>query len=393
MWTRSRLEYLKTEAGSGLLLAAAALAAVVWANSPWAGGYHSFVEQPVAVRVGPFAEEMSLRLWVSAGLMPLLFFLLGLEMKREVMRGEFSNPRRLALPLLAAAGGVLVPTLVYLVFTRGPSIDLAGWPAASATDMTVALAALAAAGPRIPPSVRTFLLSVALAIQIAMVGLVAVLFTEDLRFPMLAGAAVTVAVLAALSRWRTAPYMAWAVGGLLLWGFTLKSGVDPSLAGVAAAFCLPLEPKHAGGRGVLDETFDAVHPYVAFLVLPLFAFTAAGFTFTGDDVAMGAAGWGVAAALFLGKPAGIFGAAALAIGLKWARRPTGARWIELLAAAALCGIGFTLSLYMGALATPGAAAPADQIRAGVMLGSLGAAALGMGLLAVSATRRGREAAG
>lgn len=391
MSTRPRLEFLKTEAGAGLLLAAAALLAIAWANSPWAGAYHAFVDRGVPVRIGPFAEEMSVRLWVSTGLMPIFFFLLGLEMKREILRGELSNPRRLPLPLLAAAGGLAIPALIYLVFNIGDGGQLASWPAATATDTAVALAALAAAGPRIPPSLRTFLLSVALASQLAVVALVALLFTEDLRFPMLACAAVTTAVLVAMSRWRAAPYSFWAVGGLLLWAFTLKSGVDPSLAGVAVAFCLPLEPKRAGGRGVLDETLEALHPYVMFLVLPLFAFTAAGFSVAlGGDV-LGSAGWGVALALFLGKPAGVFGATALAIALKWARRPTGARWLELLAAAGLCGIGFTLSLYVGALAPAGAdPASADQIRAGVMLGSLASAALGLALLALSGGRRSAE---
>lgn len=394
MSTRSRLEFLKTEAGSGLLLASAALVAITWANSPWASAYRAFVEQAVPIQVGPFVEEMSLRLWVSAGLMPIFFFVLGLELKREILRGELSNPRRLPLPLLAAAGGLVLPAVIYLAVNGGSGGRLGGWPAATATDLAVALAALTAAGPRIPPSLRTFLLSIALASQLAVVGLAALLFTDALRFPMLAGAAVTTAVLAAMSRWRAAPYMLWALGGLLLWGFTLKSGVDPSVAGVAAALCFPLEPKRAGGRGVLDETLEAVHPYVAFLVLPLFALTAAGFSFAGAGDVMGPVGWGAAAGLFLGKPAGVFGAAALAIGLKWARRPTGARWLELFAVALLCGTGFTLGLYVGDLAFPGAAgASADQVRAGVVLGSLASAVLGMALLALSGARRAREEAG
>lgn len=395
MSTRSRLAFLKTESGSGLLLAFVALVALAWANTQWAGAYHALVERTIPVRVGPFAEEMSLRLWVRTALMPIFFFVVGLEIKREVLRGEFSSPRHLALPLLAAAGGLIAPALIYLVFNAKGG-GLVGWPTPTGTDVGVALAALTAAGSRIPPSLRLFLLSVAIASQLAALGLIALLFTEDLRFPMLAAAAVTTAVLVALSRWKAAPYTFWAFGGLLLWAFTLKSGIDPSLAGVAVAFCFPLEPKRPGAPGALDETMVALHPYVAFLVLPLFAFTAAGFTISGglgDDV-LGPVGWGVAAGLFVGKQTGVFGATALAIGLRWARRPTGARWLELYGVAALCGVGFTMSLYVGALAFPELdAVRQDQVRAGVLLGSLASAALGGALLAVSAARRAREGVG
>lgn len=395
MSTRSTLEFLKTETGSGVLLAAAAAVAIVWANSPWAGAYDAIVQYGVAVRLGPFAEEMSFAGWVKTALMPIFFFVVGLEIKHEIVRGELSNPRRLALPVLAAIGGVVVPAGVYLIICAGPGRDLAGWPTPTATDIALALAALAIAGPRMPPTLRVFLLTLAIANDLVAVLLIALLFTHDLRFPMLAGAAVTVAVLVAMSRWRTAPYSFWAVGGLLLWGFTLKSGVDTSLAGVAAAFCLPLEPKRGSGPGVLAETMAALHPYVAFLILPLFAFTAAGFSFAGQPggLVFGTVSLGVAAGLFFGKQVGVFGAAALAIGLKWARRPTGAKWLELYGVSALCGVGFTMSLYIGALAFPmDDPVMQTQVRAGVVLGSLASAALGVTLLVLSAGRRAREAA-
>lgn len=396
MSTRSTLEFLKTETGSGVLLAAAAAVAIVWANSPWAGAYDAIVQHGVAVRLGPFAEEMSFAGWVRTALMPIFFFVVGLEIKHEIVRGELSNPRRLALPVLAAIGGVVVPAGIYLAIAAGPGRDMAGWPTPTTTDVALALAALAIAGPRMPPTLRVFLLTLAIANDLVAVLLIALLFTHDLRFPMLAGAAVTVAVLVAMSRWRTAPYSFWAVGGLLLWGFTLKSGIDTSLAGVAAAFCLPLEPKRGGGPGVLAETLEALHPYVAFLILPLFAFTAAGFSIGGEagGMAFGTVSLGVAAGLFFGKQIGVFGAAALAIGLKWARRPTGAKWLELYGVSALCGVGFTMSLYVGALAFPmDDLVLQAQVRAGVVMGSLASAMLGVTLLMISAGRRAREAEG
>ncbi|TAL30683.1 MAG: Na+/H+ antiporter NhaA [Phenylobacterium sp.] len=396
MASRPTLEFLKTETGSGLILAMAALAAIVWANSPWAGAYHAITYHAVTVQVGPFAEQMSVAAWVKTALMPIFFFVVGLEIKHEILRGELSNPRRLALPVLAAAGGVVVPALVYLAINAGEGGSPAGWPIPTATDIAFALAALAMVGPRLPPALRIFLLTLAIADDLVAVLLIAVLFTSEVRFPMLAGAAVTLAVLAAMSRWRTAPYSFWVLGGLLLWGFTLKSGINTSLAGVAAAFCLPLEPKRPGGQGVLQETMEALHPYVAFFILPLFAFMAAGFSLGGVEGVgiLGPVSLGVAAGLFFGKQIGVFGAAALAIGLKWARRPTGAKWLELYGVSALCGVGFTMSLFIGALAFPAAdALHQAQVRAGVVLGSLASVLMGMAVLAISAARRARDQAG
>ena len=392
MSSRSTLEFLKTETGSGLLLAASAFAAIIWANSPWAGVYHELIHQAVPVRLGPFAEEMSLSGWVKTALMPIFFFVVGLEIKHEILRGELSSPRRLALPILAAAGGVVVPALVYLTINILGGGRLEGWPVATATDIAFALAALAMAGPKLPPTLRVFLLTLAIADDLVAVVLIAALYTTELRFPMLAAAAVTTAVLAAMGRWRTAPYAFWAVGGLLLWAFTLKSGVNTSIAGIAAALCFPLEPKRVGGPGVLAETMEALHPYVAFLILPLFAFTAAGFTLGAETgKALGPVSLGVAAGLFFGKQVGVFGAAALAIGLKWARRPTGARWLELYGVSVLCGVGFTMSLFIGALAFPDAdPAHQTQVRAGVVMGSLASVLLGAVLLRISAARRARE---
>lgn len=389
MSTRSTLAFLKTQTGSGLLAPAAALIAIVWANSPLAYDYAAIVGQPFAVRFGPFAQEMSLAAWVKSALMPLFFFVVSAEIKHEIRRGELSNPRRLALPLMAAAGGIVVPALTYLALNAAGGRP-EGWPTPAAADIAFALAVLALAGPKLPPPLRVFLLTVAMVQDVVALVFIGRLYSEHLVRPMLAGVGATLVVLLAMARWRRAPYAFWALGGLLLWGFTLKSGIDPSLAGVAVAFCAPLEPKRPGGQPVLLEMMEALHPYVAFLVLPLFALTAAGFAFRGDlaERVLGPVSLGVAAGLFFGKQAGVFGAAALAIGLKWARRPMGVRWLELWGVSALCGVGFSLSLYIGELAFPAADAMAQaEVRAGVVLGSLASAALGLAVLWVSAARR------
>jgi NhaA family Na+:H+ antiporter len=390
MSTRATLAFLKTETGSGVLLAAAALVAILWANSPWAGDYGRFIGHPITLQLGAFAKTMSVLEWVKSGLMPIFFFVVGLEIKNEILRGELSNPRRLALPVLSALGGVMVPAAIYIALNLGEGGQPQGWAIPAATDIAFALAVLSLVGARLPPTLRIFLLTLAIADDLAAVALIAILFTSEIRPAMLGGAAATLVVLAAMSRWRTAPYVFWAAGFLLLWAFTLKSGVNTSLAGVAAAFCVPLEPKRPGGPGVLAEMMEALHPYVAFFILPLFALVAAGFPVLGmpPGTLTGPITLGVALALFLGKQIGVFGAASLVIGLKWARRPTGAKWSELYGVSVLCGIGFTMSLYIGHLAFPADDLVAQaQVNLGVILGSLASAVVGMSVLAWTQSRR------
>jgi len=390
MSTRTTLEFLKTESGSGLLLAAAAAVAIGWANSPAADSYLALVNHPVTIQVGGFSETMSLAKWVKNGLMAIFFFVVGLEIKYEILRGELSNPRRLALPVLAALGGVLVPALVYLGLNAGPGGQLLGWPVPTATDIAFALAALSVAGPRLPPSLRIFLLTLAIADDLVAVALIGILYTDQVRPWMMTGALIGLAAMAAMSRWKRAPYFFYAVAFALVWAFTLKSGINTSLAGVAAAMTIPVEPRRAGAPGVLHEFMHGLHPYVAFLVLPVFAFVAAGFSLAdqGLDALFSPVALGVALGLFLGKQAGVFGAAALAIGLKLARRPTGARWLELYGVSVLCGVGFTMSLFIGALAFDAAPSSQEEARLGVVAGSILSTLVGAAALAWAQARRG-----
>lgn len=389
MAKRSTLEFLRTETGSGLLLALAAAVAILWANSPWADGYAGLLAYPVPVRIGPFAETLTTAGWVRTLLMPVFFLVMGLKIKQEIVRGELSNPRRLALPVLAAVGGVAGAAAMFLAVNLGEDGVAQAWPAAAPTDAAVALALVAIAAPRLPPPLRVFLLTVAIVQDLISVALIAVVFAETLRPAMLGGAAATLLVLAAMSRWRTAPYAFWTVGFLLLWGFVLKSGLDPSLAGVLAAAFVPLQPKRPGGPGVLEQMLAALHPYVAFLVLPLFILTAAGFPLRDlpPDTPTAPVALGLGLALALGKQLGVFGAAALAIGLKWARRPMGAKWLDLYGVSVLCGVGFTLSLYIGGLAFPDDAGGLAKARIGVVAGSAISALWGMAVLAFADRRR------
>ncbi|MDE2488809.1 MAG: Na+/H+ antiporter NhaA [Alphaproteobacteria bacterium] len=392
MAKRITLDFLKTESTAGVLLAAAALGAILMANSPADGIYFRFLQAPFTIQIGGFAETLSVLDWVQQGLMAVFFFVVGLEIKYEALKGELASPRRLALPIVAALAAVAVPALVYLAANAGPSGAAQGWPTPIATDIAFAMSALAVAGPRLPSTLRVFLLTMAIVEDLVAVGVIGVAFTSDLRIAALAAAAACLALMGLMTRWRGAPYLAYAVGFVLVWAFTLKSGVSTSVAGVAAAMTIPIEPRKPGRPGVLEDFMDSLHPYVAFGILPLFAFCAAGFDFgrLGLRDLASPVTLGVAAALAIGKPLGVFGATFLLVTFKAARKPLGARWIELLGVAMITGVGFTLSLFIGALAFPLGESVQGQLRAGVILGSLIAGAAGMGVLAWSQSRRDRE---
>jgi NhaA family Na+:H+ antiporter len=388
MARRITLDFLNTESVSGLILAAAAAAAIVMANSPWAGSYFGFIAATFTIQVGAFRETLSTLDWVKEGLMAVFFFVVGLEIKYEVLRGELANPRRLALPLLAAVSGMVAPALVYLALNAGAGGSPVGWPTPTATDIAFALAALAVAGPRLPPTLRVFLLTLAIVDDLGAVALIGIVFSSQVKLAALGGALVSLALMALLGRWRHAPYLLYALGLVLVWAFTLKSGISTSVAGVAAAMTVPVEARKANRPGVLQDFMEGLHPYVAYLILPLFAFCAAGFSIRGLDLQglVGPVTLGVALGLLVGKPVGVFGALLALIALKLGRRPTGATWAELFGVSLLCGVGFTMSLFIGALAFP-AGPIAAQVRLGVLLGSVLASAGGMAVLAWAQGRR------
>ena len=394
MARRLTLDFLRTEAGAGMAPVAAGAVALILANSPLSGRYFALLAHPIAVQVGSFHETFPLESWVKNGLMALFFLVVGMEIKFELLRGELSSPRRLALPVLAALGGMIAPALIYLLVNLGGAGAPHGWPIATATDVAFALAALAVVAPRMPPSLRVFLLTLAIADDLGAVALIGLLYTSTIYWTALLGAGAGLAALAMLSRWKKAPLLFYSVGFLLVWGFCLKSGVNTSVAGVACALTVPIGARRAGGDGVLKMFMDSLHPYVAFGVLPLFAFVAAGFPLSGltaNDV-LSPIPLGLALALVIGKPLGVFGFAFLGSTLRLGRRPTGTTWLEMFGVALLCGLGFTMSLYLGGLAFGGGPGLAQsQVRLGVITGSLASVVAGGAVMALA--RRRREAQG
>ena len=390
MARRLTLDFLKTETASGVILATAALLAVALANSPWADHYFAFIKHEITIQIGAFYEAKPVYRWIKDGLMAIFFFVVGLEIKHEILRGELSNPRRLALPVLAALGGMIAPAGVYLMLNLGQGGAPQGWPTPTATDIAFALAALAVAGPRLPSSLRIFLLTLAIADDLGAVALIAILFTSDVNMYALGGAAASIALMALMSKWKSAPYLFYAACFALALAFCLKSGVNTSLAGVAAAMTVPIDPRKPGHEGPLKHFMESLHPYVAYLILPLFAFAAAGFSFQGLSLATLAnpVPLGIAMGLFVGKQIGVFGFSAAVIGLKLARRPTGAKWLELYGVSLLCGVGFTMSLFIGGLAfDPNDTLAQTEVRMGVIAGSILSALVGMAVLAYAQRQR------
>jgi NhaA family Na+:H+ antiporter len=385
MARRPTLDFLRTETGAGTLLAIAAGLALVAANSPASADYFAVVHAEIPVRIGAFAQTLSVADWVRDGLMAVFFLVVGMEIKFEVLRGELSSPRRLALPLLAAAGGMIVPALIYLALNQGAVGSPRGWPVATGTDLAFALAGLALVAKRLPPSLRVFLLTMAIADDLGAVAIIAVVFTRAPHWLSLGGAGAVLAGLILLSRWRRAPFAFYGAGFLLLWFFTLQAGVSTSLAGVLAAFTVPIGSRRAGQDSMLKTMMDGLHPYVAYAVLPLFAFTAAGFSLQGLTLARVASpmSLGIVAGLVIGKPLGVFGFAAAAAGARFGRRPSGATWLQLLGVAMMCGAGFTVSLFLGALAFPVSGDLAPEVRFGVVVGSVLSVLAGACLLSLA----------
>lgn len=368
------LDFLKTEAGSGAVLGLAALLALIVANSPMAGGYFTWLKSEHLLQLGPLALTMSVSEWIKEGLMAVFFLVVGLEIKYEILRGELSDPKKLATPVLAALGGMIAPALVYLAVVTPMGGPQQGWPVPLATDIAFALAVFALVGRSLPTSLRVFLLTLAIVDDLGAIALIALLFSQGVSWQPLLMVVILLTVGGVLARFRKVPSPFWVLGFAAVWWLTVKAGLSTSLTAVAFAAIVPIRARAEDRQSPLKEAMHDLHPWVAFLVLPLFAFAKAGVSFAGLslDQALAPLVIGIALGLFLGKQAGVLGLAWLATVLKIGKRPTGAGWLQVYGVAVLCGVGFTMSLFIGALAFPGAVDSPQQIevKLGVIGGSL-----------------------
>lgn len=373
------------EAAPGVLLAIAAVIALIADNSLFAGLYDRLLLAYVSVTVEGVGIEKPLLLWINDGLMAIFFFLVGLEIKREVVLGKLSSLRAASLPAFGAVGGMAVPALIYVALNAATPETLGGWAIPAATDIAFALGALALVGSRAPAGLKIFLLALAVLDDLGAIVVIALFYTANLSLGALGVAAAGFAVLLAMNLLGVKRIGLYIVVGLVIWVAVLKSGVHATLAGVIVAFTLPLrgrEGEFKEGGSPLEVLEHVLHPWVAFMILPLFAFANAGVPLAGmafSDL-LAPVPLGIAAGLVVGKPVGILGACWIAVRLGWANLPEGVNWLKLYGVAQLAGIGFTMSLFIGTLAFSDPELQA-AVRIGVLGGTLVSIVLGMCALA------------
>jgi NhaA family Na+:H+ antiporter len=374
--------FLSSPAAAGIVLMAAAAVALVIANSPLFAIYDAVLHH--------YVGGLSVLHWINDGLMALFFLLVGLEIKREVLEGQLSSWSRRILPGVGALGGMLVPALIYLAFNGGAEGHPRGWAIPSATDIAFALGVLALLGPKVPPSLRVFLTALAIIDDLGAILIIAFFYAGDLNLYALAGAAVVLLGLIGLNRAKVTNLAPYLLLGAVLWVLVLLSGLHATLAGVCLALTVPLA---APGKGHTDSPLHrlehGLQPWVNFLVVPLFGLANAGVAFAGMSLASLASPvpLGVGFGLFFGKQFGVFAFAAAAIAAGWAELPDRATWRQFYGVGLLCGIGFTMSLFIGLLAFPGSVELQDETKIGVLIGSILSAAAGAILL--SAGRKNR----
>lgn len=378
--------FLELEAAGGILLLAASVAALVVANLPGlARWYEQFLEVPIEVRLGALELKKNVLLVINDGLMAIFFLLVGLEIKREALEGELASPSRLALPALAALGGVAVPGVIYAWTTWGDPVSARGWAIPAATDIAFSLGVLSLLGRRVPLSLKVFLTTVAVVDDLVAIVIIAVLYTSHLSLAALLAGAGGLLVLVILNRLKVRHLGAYFLVGAVMWVCVLKSGVHATLAGVALGLAIPLKVQDEQGRSLLRHLEHMLHPWVAFVILPLFAFANAGVSFRGvsSGALLGPITLGIAGGLCIGKPLGVFGGAVLMVKTGLARLPQGVTWPMMLAVGLLAGIGFTMSLFIGMLAFEGQAGTyAVATRVGVFGASIVSAIAGFLVLRV-----------
>ncbi|RWB23217.1 MAG: Na+/H+ antiporter NhaA [Mesorhizobium sp.] len=381
-------EFLDGEAAGGIILMAAAALALIVANSPLAGTYFAILH----AYLGP----LSVSHWINDGLMAVFFLLVGLEIKREMLDGQLSTWPRRVLPGIAAAGGMVVPALVYVLINRDNQPALSGWAIPTATDIAFALGVLSLLGSRVPASLKVFLTALAIIDDLGAVIIIALFYTSGLSLAYLAAAIAAIALLIVLNRMRVMTLLPYLVIGAVLWVLVLKSGVHATLAGVALALTIPLERSpgigHDQEHSPLHRLEHGLHKLVPFIVIPIFGFANAGVSLGGLSLAalVEPLTLGVAAGLVLGKLVGVFGSSAIAIRLGLADLPVTAGWLHMLGISLLCGIGFTMSLFIGLLAFANDAALQDAVKVGILAGSLVAALVGTAVLLVAPAAGGTE---
>lgn len=376
-------QFLKLESSSGIVLLLVTVLAIICTNSPLASYYNDFISVHFSIKLGEFGLDKPFLLWINDGLMAIFFLLVGLELKREMRQGQLKGLERMALPVVAAVGGIVVPAVIYLAFTHKNPVEASAWAIPTATDIAFALGILSLFGSRVPLSLKLFLTALAIIDDIGAISIIAIFHSGNLSVTSLGLAAVIILTMILLNRFGVRSLVAYIILGLILWLCVLKSGVHATLAGVVLGFMIPLDRKQGEHESPLEYLEEKLHPWVAFLVMPLFAFANAGVSFSGITMAvlLSPVVLGISAGLFIGKQLGIFVFSWALIRLRLARLPEDCSWLHLYSVSLICGIGFTMSLFIGSLAFSDLMQYHLQVRLGVMIGSLISGLLGAFLLA------------
>lgn len=375
--------FLKQEAAGGILLFIFATFAIILANTPLSGLYFGFLQMPVHLQVGSFLIHKPLLMWVNDGLMAIFFMLVGMEVKRELLEGSLSSYQKAIFPAIAAIGGMIVPALIFFLLNSTHPEYQQGWAIPMATDIAFALGVVALLGKRVPLALKIFLLALAIIDDLGAIVVIALFFSHDLSFQAFVIAAIAVIILVAMNRMKITALSAYGIVGLILWASVLKSGVHATLAGVIIGFCIPLNGKN--GERPLEDLEHALSPWSAFAILPLFAFCNAGVSLLGMGMSnlTSTLPIGIALGLLIGKPLGIFSFCYIAVKLRIAKLSEGINFKQIFAISVLCGIGFTMSMFLAGLAFGGETSSENVTalaRLGILMGSGLSALLGYLLL-------------
>lgn len=376
-------KYIQHESFAGILLVASAIFAILVANSPFNVYYQKLIDTPVAIIIGELEIFKPLLLWVNDGLMAIFFFYIGLELKREFIEGELSNRKNIILPAIGAAGGMIAPAIIYIWLNYDDPVALKGWAIPAATDIAFALGILSLLGSKVPISLKVFLTSLAIFDDVGAILIIAFFYTSNISATALSLAAFTCLILFLLNRRGVLDKSVYIVIGLVMWVATLKSGVHATLAGVILAMFIPIASKTKSGVSPLKSLEEDLHSAVVFVILPVFAFCNAGINFSdfGLNQVFHDIPLGIALGLFFGNQIGIFIFCWLGIKLRFTELPKDISWSSLYGAAALCGVGFTMSLFIGSLAfeETGANTLIDE-RIGILIGSIASGIFGYVIL-------------
>lgn len=370
--------FLKLESAGGILLLFSAAVAMLLANSPLSSQYNDFLNLPVSLQIGSFSINKTLIHWINDGFMAVFFVLVGMEVKKELFEGALSSYQQAIFPAIAAVGGMIVPALVYWFITKQDPSLANGWAIPMATDIAFALGIMALLSKQVPLPLKIFLLALAIIDDLGAIVVIALFFSHELSVQALIFSGISILTLVLLNRFRVSALCAYMVVGTILWASVLKSGVHATLAGVIIGFCIPLKGKK--GERPLHDFEHILAPWSSFVILPLFAFANAGVSFDGIDVSMISSPLllAIACGLIIGKPVGVFGFSYISVKLGLAKLPDGINFKQIFAVAVLCGIGFTMSMFLASLAFDADAGESVNTlsRLGILLGSTVSATLG-----------------